>query len=208
MTNILIHGLGQDRYSWNVTNRYLAAQRIQAHCPNLFDLTDRCPTDYMTLFHQFAVYCNSYDFPLNLCGLSLGGLLALDYTKAYPDRVQSLILIGTPYHIPKHLFKLQNLMFQLMPSTTFEQMGFPKNDFIHLVQSMSTLDITKNLAQLSCDTLILCGQKDVVNMKSAVDLQKHIPNSHCHLIKHSGHEVNIDNPTLLAQCIADFWQGR
>lgn len=206
MTTILIHGLGQNRYHWNTTNRYLAAYSIQTQCPNLFAFTNPCVTDYSTLYHQFATYCNAYDAPLNLCGLSLGGVLALDYAKAYPDRVRSLILIGTPYHIPKHLFKLQNLMFQLMPSTIFEQMGFPKNDFIHLVQSMTHLDMTKDLAQLSCKTLILCGQKDVVNLKSAIDLQKHIPNSHCHFIKHSGHEVNIDNPLALAQCIADFWQ--
>lgn len=206
MTNILIHGLGQNRYSWNATNRYLNAQDIQTYCPDLFNLTGYCTKDYNTLYHQFATYCNTYETPLNLCGLSLGGVLALDYVKANPERVHSLILIGTPCHIPKHLFKIQHLMFRLMPSTIFEQMGLPKSDFIHLVQSMAHLDFAKDLAQISCETLILCGQKDIVNMKSAINLQKHIPNSRYHLIKNSGHEVNIDNPLALAKCIADFWQ--
>lgn len=207
MTNILIHGLGQNRYHWNTVNRYLKAHDIQTYSPDLFTSTNHHATNYTTLYHQFAAYCNTYKTPLNLCGLSLGGVLALDYAKTNPEKVRSLILIGTPYHIPKHLFKLQNLMFQLTPSTVFEQMGLPKSNFIHLVQSMAHLDIAKDLTQISCETLILCGQKDITNMKSAVDLQKHIPNSRCHLIKNSGHEVNIDNPLVLAQYIADFWQG-
>lgn len=206
MTNILIHGLGQNRYSWNATKRYLAAQHIQIHCPTLFDLIDHATTDYRTLYQYFAAYCNAYDEPLNLCGLSLGGVLALDYAKEYPDKVHSLVLIGTPYHIPKALFGLQSVLFHLMPSAIFEQMGTTKNDFITLITSMATLDIPKDVDRLHCPTLILCGQKDIVNMKSAVDLQKHLPNSRCHLIENSGHEVNIDNPAALAQCLADFWK--
>ena len=52
--------------------------------------------DYNSLFNEFTDYCNSFDGKLNLCGLSLGGILSLHYAKRFPNKVNSLILIGTP----------------------------------------------------------------------------------------------------------------
>ncbi len=56
------------------------------------------------LYNTFSDFCNNQKRKLNLCGLSLGGVLALDFVKEYPEKVNSIILIGTPYKIPKALF--------------------------------------------------------------------------------------------------------
>lgn len=34
-----------------------------------------------------------------------GGILALDYVKKYPEKVNSIIIIGTPYDIPQSSFQ-------------------------------------------------------------------------------------------------------
>ena len=206
MENILIHGLGQTNQSWNEVSGYLRKNGIETVCVNLFEITPRDFNDYKAMYHTFANFCNNQKGKLNLCGLSLGGILALDFVKEFPEKVNSIILIGTPYKIPKVLFKFQNLIFKIMPKSTFEKMGCSKKEFITLVNSMNDLDIVKSLEKINCRSLILCGVKDNVNMKSTELLKKNIKNSQFKVISNSGHEVNRDNPKELADEIFVFWQ--
>ena len=70
---------------------------------------------------------------------------------------------------------------------------------------MNDLDIVKKKKKINCRSLILCGVKDNVNMKSAELLKKNIKNSQFKVISNSGHEVNRDNPKELADEIFVFW---
>lgn len=205
MGNILIHGLGQNETSWNLVETELKNNNIKVEKPNLYSIIKNEKINYTTMFQKFADYCNSFDDKLNLCGLSLGGILALDYAKKFPDKVNSIILVGTPYKIPKILFKIQGIIFHLMPKATIEKIGCSKKDFISLVNSMSDLDIASNLDKVKCKTLILCGVKDNQNMESAKLLNKNIKGSSFRTIANSSHEVNIDNPKELSNIIYDFW---
>ena len=205
MGNILIHGLGQNETSWNLVETELKNNNIKVEKPNLYSIIKNEKINYTTMFQKFADYCNSFDDKLNLCGLSLGGILALDYAKKFPDKVNSIILVGTPYKIPKILFKIQGIIFHLMPKATIEKIGCSKKDFISLVNSMSDLDIASKLDKVKCKTLILCGVKDNQNMESAKLLNKNIKGSSFRTIDNSSHEVNIDNPKELSKIIYDFW---
>lgn len=206
MKNILIHGLGQNSESWDNTSMYLKENNIDIVCPDLFEITKNTSKDYKMLYNTFSDFCNNQKEKLNLCGLSLGGVLALDFVKEYPEKVNSIILIGTPYKIPKALFKLQGLIFHIMPKRVFEKMGCSKREFLTLVNSMSNLDIAKDLETIKCNSLIICGDKDNANMENAKLLNKSIKNSKFKVINNSSHEVNIDNPKELANIIYDFWK--
>lgn len=208
MKNILIHGLGQNEVSWNKVEEELKSNNIKVETPSLYSMLKDITSDYDTLYKHFVNYCNGFDEKLNLCGLSLGGILALHYAKEFPDKVNSLILIGTPYKIPKFLFKVHGLIFKIMPRSTFEKIGCEKKDFISLVNSMSNLDIEINLDKVTCKTMILCGVKDNQNMESAKLLNKSITKSSFKIIDNSSHEANVDNPKELANTIYDFWKDR
>ena len=74
MEYIFIHGLGQTEQSWdNVITQFEA---IQVHCPNLKKLLTSQDATYENLYGSFKKYFNNFSEPLNLCGLSLGGILA------------------------------------------------------------------------------------------------------------------------------------
>ncbi len=206
MKNILIHGLGQNDTSWNMVSDKLEKNGIKVETPNLYSMIKDKSFDYNFLFNEFMDYFNSFDGKLNLCGLSLGGILALHYAKRFPNKVNSLILIGTPYKIPKFLFKVQGIIFHLMPKSTFEKIGCLKKDFITLVNSMSNLDMASDLDKIECRTLILCGEKDNQNMEDARLLNNNIKNSEFKIIKNASHEVNIDNPDETFNMINDFWR--
>ncbi len=208
MINILVHGLGQDEKSWNEVKNQLNNNGINVETPNLFSIVKNYQVNYENMYKTFADYCNSFNEKINLVGLSLGGVLAIDYITEFPEKVNSIILIGTPYEIPKNIFTIQNIIYKFMPKRIFEKMGCPKKDMISLLDSMKNLSIPEKAQNIKINTLIICGEKekDNINMKSAKQLNKVIKNSKFKIIENAGHEANIDNPIELASTIYDFWK--
>ena len=141
MTNILVHGLGQTEQSWDKVIEELNKSNIEVSNPNLFNLAKNYQINYENIYRTFADYCDSFKDKINLCGLSLGGILAIDYAIEHPEKINSIVLIGTPYEIPKKMLKLQNFIFKFIPKKTFDSMGISKNNFINLTNSMYNLDI-------------------------------------------------------------------
>ena len=64
--------------------------------------------------------------PLCICGLSLGALLALDFTIRHGNKVDSLVLIGAQYKVPTLLIDFQNLLFRCMPASVLITWGYQK----------------------------------------------------------------------------------
>ena len=205
MKNILIHGLGEDNKSWDKVKEYLRVYNYNVICPNLFDILKNDSYEYNNLYGAIEEQINNCNDKVNLCGLSLGGIVALDYAKNHPEKVNSLILIGVPYVIPKLLFSIQTFVFKLMPQSNFLKLGLKKDEFINLLKSMKNLKINDELEQVNCRTLLLCGKEDKLNIKSGKLFNEKIKNSKFEIIKNSGHEINIDNPKDLGQIISEFW---
>ena len=91
--------------SWEEIKNKLEIKNAQVKTPNLYKLLKNSQSNYKNLYKVFEDYCNNLkDNELNLCGLSLGGVLAIDYAIKYPQKVKSLILIGVPYKNTKSYF--------------------------------------------------------------------------------------------------------
>ena len=207
MENILIHGLGQNEKSWEFIEKNLKKEEIKVKCPNLFDLMEDKEFNYQNLYKEFSNYCNNIKGQMNLCGISLGGILSLNYAKENIEKVNSLILIGVPYDIPKKLFKIQNIIFRIMPKNVFNQIWCKKEECISLLKSMENLDIKKNLNKIECNTLIICGENDKANLESSKLLHKYIETSELEIIENCKHEVNREKPEELSNIICRFWNN-
>lgn len=207
MSIVFIHGLGQNSSSWAQTLSYLREQQ-QIECPDLFILLRGKEATYVNLYKSFVDFCDSIDEPLDLCGLSLGGILALNYAIDYPHKVKSIALIGIQYEMPKLLLKFQNKIFKFLPNSTFEEIGLKKSDFIQLTNSMLNLHFTDQLMAISCKALIVCGEKDYVNKKASKKIAELIPAAVLQLIPRAGHEVNVQAPKALAEILEDFLRTR
>ena len=204
MTYILLHGMGQNASSWNETISFLP-NTSEIVCPELSDFFSEGNCYYSKMYTAFCDYCNNFSEPLNLCGLSLGAVLALNYAIDYPRRVKSLILIAPQYDMPKFLLKVQNVLFKFMPESQFKDIGLTKKDFITLTNSMADMDFTSGLEKVSCPVLVLCGEKDNVNKKAAVKVAEKLSKAKFSTIENSGHEVNIDNPNGLAKAMKELY---
>ena len=203
MTTVLLHGLGQGPESWDGTAKKLNGEVLR---PDLFAPVRGGTVTWKGIYRAFAGYCAELDRPLRLCGLSLGGVLALQYALEHPERVEALALAGTQYVMPKGLLKLQNGIFRLMPHGVFRQMGMPKGDVIDLTNSMLDLDFREALGRISCPALVLCGERDKANRKAARGLQAGIPGAELAWIPGAGHEANLDAPEALAEALRDFFR--
>ena len=199
---LFLHGLGQGPDSWRAVAERLTG--VDAVIPDLGAmLAGRA--DYLALRGALFAVCAAEKAPLHLCGLSLGGVLALAYAAHRPERVASLVLIGTPYTMPKRLLKLQDLLFAITPRTAFESLGLTKRQMRGLSLSMATLEIPALLPRVRCRTLVLCGEKDRANRKAARQLQEGLSNAAMQTIDGAGHEANREAPEALSAALAAFY---
>lgn len=203
MKHILIHGLGQDASSWNETISYMM-DKDNIICPELSLFLKEKEASYSNLYKAFSEYCDNISGQLNLCGLSLGAVLALNYVIDNPKKVNSLVLIAGQYEMPKTLLKLQNILFKFIPEKSFSSMGMSKNDFIKLTTSMMNLNFNEGLNNISCPVLLICGEKDTPNKKATRHLSESMSKSEIKFIKGAKHEVNNDNPKELGEILNDF----
>ena len=203
MKYILLHGMGQNASSWDKTISFLP-NNTETVCPELSDFFTEGNCYYSKMYSSFCEYCNNFPEPLNLYGLSLGAVLALNYAIDFPQRVKSLILIAPQYDMPKFLLKVQNVLFKFMPESQFKDIGLTKKDFITLTNSMADMDFTSGLENVSCPVLVLCGEKDNVNKKAAIKIAEKLSRAKFSTIENSGHEVNINNPKGLAKAMEEL----
>ena len=205
MQQIFLHGLGQTGESWGKTVEKLQTAE-HVICPDLAKILQGNCATYQNLYEAVSEICEQSAEPINLCGLSLGGVLALHYTIEHPEKIHSLVLIAPQYKMPKNILRVQNALFQLMPNAAFQPTGFEKKEFIQLCRTMMKLDFSNSLSKISCPTLVIYGEKDSTNRKAAVKLASILTNAEMREIAGAGHEVNVDAPEKLAEALSGFYR--
>lgn len=169
MKQIYLHGLGQNPDSWSKVIEQLEAAE-HSMCPDLSELVQGQDTTYQNLYAAFSAMCDEIEEDICLCGLSLGGVLALNYAIEHPEKIKGLVLIATQYKMPKKLLRVQNAIFRFMPKSMFQQTGFGKSDFLKLCNTMMELDFSDSIYNVSCPTLVIYGEKDRANKNASIEL--------------------------------------
>ena len=206
MKYLYLHGLGQNPDSWN---RVIKETKVSESSVNLSltEMLEGKSATYKELYSAFSSECDKENDGIVLCGLSLGAVLALNYAIDHPDKVMALVLIAAQYKMPEKLLKVQNILFHLMPNSSFKKMGFKKADVISLCGTMAELDFRDSLYKVSCPVLIVCGEKDNANKKASKELCHYLNNSYFHELMKTGHEANIEAPEELANVLQRFYDS-
>lgn len=204
MLRIFLHGLGQTPASWEKTIAGLNDPE-ESLCPDLAELLRGKEAAYENLYAAFSEACERTEGKIDLCGLSLGGVLALHYAIEHPGKVNSLALIAAQYKMPVNLLRLQNFLFRFMPKSSFQQTGFGKGEFMALCKTMMALDFSPSLGEVSCPVLVIYGEKDSANKKAALELTDNLKNAQLQVIPGAGHEINLEAPEKLAEVLRNFF---
>lgn len=104
------------------------------------------------------------------------------------------------------MFSIQNVIFKFLPQSIFDNMAFNKKDTFILGKSMKKLDFSNKVQEIKCPTLIVCGEKDSANIKSAYYLSENIKNAKLKIIENTGHVVNEEKPQILAKVLEKFYK--
>ena len=204
MKQIYLHGLGQNPDSWSKVIEQLEAAE-HSMCPDLSELVQGQDTTYQNLYAAFSAMCDEIEEDICLCGLSLGGVLALNYVIEHPEKIKGLVLIATQYKMPKKLLRVQNAIFRFMPKSMFQQTGFGKSDFLKLCNTMMELDFSDSIYNVSCPTLVIYGEKDRANKNASIELANMLIDAELQVFNGVGHEINIEAPDKLEETLRVFF---
>lgn len=204
MKQIYLHGLGQNPDSWSKVIEQLEDAE-HSMCPDLSELVQGQDTTYQNLYAAFSAMCDEIEEDICLCGLSLGGVLALNYAIEHPEKIKGLVLIATQYKMPKKLLRVQNAIFRFMPKSMFQQTGFGKSDFLKLCNTMMELDFSDSIYNVSCPTLVIYGEKDRANKNASIELANMLIDAELQVFNGVGHEINIEAPDKLEETLRVFF---
>lgn len=205
MKTIFLHGLGQNAHDWDRVTALIPKGDFE--CPSLFP-TSGNPCTYSELLSSLTKQFAEEQEPFCICGISLGAVLALDYTIQHSDHVASLVLIACQYKVPNWLVDLQNIMFRCIPESGFRDIGLSKSDTIEFASSMRNLDFSNRLKAVTCPTAVVCGEKDRANRQASRRLNALLPQSELVWVSGVGHEVNQYAPEAITEVLNRYERYR
>jgi 3-oxoadipate enol-lactonase len=160
--------------------------------------------------------------PFDLCGLSLGALMALRYAGDHPERVRRLAVCAGIARLPWHFRGLQYGIagiVRVLPSARVRKglvAGLPEENREAALEEIAHVDArtashtlrtaaTFKLERLPpMPTLVLCGERDRVNAKLSRRLAATLPRARFEIIPAAGHVANLDNPEAFNRLLREF----
>ncbi|MCK0473257.1 alpha/beta fold hydrolase [Halalkalibacter sp. APA_J-10(15)] len=165
-----------------------------------------------------------------LCGLSMGGHISLQTAIRYPERVEALILIGTPFTnsfnwyekllVPINRFSTRlipmkvagriqaNMLSKFNPhNKNYIEEAFnmiEKNNWTRVWDAVTRMESGTDLVKVKCPTLLLQGDHDTMIMRQQKAMLEKITHSQLKIIKDAHHATNLDNPEEVNRVIQEF----
>ena len=115
------------------------------------------------------------------------------------------MLSGTQYKLNTNLlYRLQILLFRLIPKHVFEKQGANKQHMLQIFTELKTLNLTDTAKTCPLPSLVICGSKDGANQASSKKLANLLAKGHYQEIADGGHTLNTQKPNELAQAVKEF----
>ena len=200
MKLIFLHGLGQSAESWKEVQELLADYPSEA-----IELFPSGVATYQEAKESIYQHLSEETEPFVLIGLSLGAALTLELSSYDLPNLQGLVLSGCPLKLAGNiLFKIQLMIFKLLPKSFFEKRGANKALMVGVSEELKTLDLTDIAGICPYPTLLICGSKDKPNLSSMRSLHKLISESQFQIIPDGPHVLNKEKPKEFAEITRSF----
>ena len=233
---VFINALGTDLRIWDGV-----VPHLMDRCPVLrFDkrghgLSDCPPAPYT--IHDFSTDMLGLLDQLNISqaiivGISVGGMIALDFAASWPERVRSMVLcdtapiIGTADLWNDRIDKLREhgmgsiaeAILARWFAPTFKKKSpavyqgcynmltrMPVDGYTGTCEAIRDADLTEATRTIEVHTLILCGTEDASTPPDLVrGLVELMPDAEFQEIPDAGHSTCIEQPDLVAEQIERF----
>ena len=200
MKLIFLHGLGQSAESWKEVQELLVDYPSEA-----LELFPSGVATYQEAKERIYQHLSEETEPFILVGLSLGAALALELSSYDLPNLQGLVLSGCPLKLAGNiLFKIQLMIFKLLPKSFFEKRGANKALMVGVSEELKTLDLTDIAEICPYPTLLICGSKDKPNLSSMNALHRLLTNLQFQIIPDGPHVLNKEKPKEFAEITRSF----
>lgn len=233
---VFINSLGSDLRIWeNVIPTFADDFRILRYDKYGHGLSDIAPSPFnirdhaATLTHLLDAY--EIDKAV-IVGISVGGMIAMDFAVQNPDSTQALVLldtfptIGTPEMWNTRINTLRERGMESLGNTILERWfsptfntkdpaayrGYynmltrmPVAGYTGTCEAIRDADLTQAAKTIKAPTLVLCGAEDASTPPDLVrGLTEIIPNSRYVEIEAAGHLPCVEQPQATANAIGEF----
>ena len=200
MKLIFLHGLGQSAESWKEVRNLLTDYPSEA-----IELFPSGVSNYQQAKERVYQHLAQETEPFILVGLSLGAALALELSSYDLPNLRALVLSGCPLKLAGNiLFKIQLMIFKLLPESFFEKQGADKTLMVGVSEELKTLDLTQIAQNCHYPSLLICGSKDLPNLISMRKLYQLLPQAQFQIIPDGSHTLNTAKPKEFAEKTKSF----
>jgi 3-oxoadipate enol-lactonase len=229
---VFLHGVGSDKSVWHPQLRHFGAERraIAFDYPGYGD-NDPAPPG-TTRDHYAAAILSALTAlgieRAHVCGLSLGGVVAIALHHAAPERCVSLILADT---FAKHPDGVGIYERSVAASENMRGLAEGRADVLlaqpadpavrdEVVETMARIDPAAfrigaeavwladqagRAAAIQAPALILCGTEDKVTPPElSRELARIVPGSRYEAVEHAGHLTNLEQPEAFNRIVGKF----
>jgi pimeloyl-ACP methyl ester carboxylesterase len=171
--------------------------------------------------------------PVNLVGISMGGMVAFQLSLDCPDLVEKLVVVNTlpevnlsslraRWEIGQRYF-LTRLLGMRLTGRILSRRVFPdfgheelrnkfafrwaQNDpdvYMATVRGILGWSVQERLGSIQCPTLVVAGENDFIPLEAKKSFMRQIPESMMKVMPGSGHASPADRPEEFNRIVLDF----
>jgi pimeloyl-ACP methyl ester carboxylesterase len=143
--------------------------------------------------------------PVHLCGLSLGGVIAVRVAARLGHQVASLTVTGTPV-VPRRDFPSALRMYRRLPAPLLPMFSdvAGRREWLRMLDELEATDLRDYLPLVTAPTLVVCGSRDWRAVPAACELAKGIPAGRVWIAPHQGHNWPATAPELFSKVVTGF----
>jgi 3-oxoadipate enol-lactonase len=227
---VLLHGMGTGASAWQPQldalseSYHVLAPFLPGYgsSPGLFNLSEAREAVASLIEKRVQA-------PVHLCGLSLGALVALDVAHTHPKLVRSLVLSAGFVFLSKEMIEQRRASAKAI--RTFEPSTFADKVLPQLIQDVPEsfqmqalqeiggltpeslaglialeFDARDWIYSISAPALVLCGDKDEINLPLSQELAEQLPRATFETVPSAGHVANLDAPEAFTSKLQRFVQ--
>ncbi|PLT35677.1 alpha/beta hydrolase [Bacillus sp. V5-8f] len=230
-TLVFIHGLGEIKEGWS--RQFELADQYHLLIPDLRGHGENDTQEGITI-QNFAKDIVSLLDELNIesaniCGMSMGGIVAQEIYRQAPERCLSLVLVSTfhyaPLHFGKVIYHIRKARTQLFSPTQqkvlaaktclyswqrdgeeFYKYYKPKKiGYVQSLEACLSVDNRDLLARIKVPTLVIgCLYDSIIPVWVQIFMHKEIPDSNLVIFKNSGHIAKLEVTEKFNQALRHF----
>jgi len=227
---ILLPGLFAGSWIWERTRARLTGggRATVAGC-HPYALYDRAQTTLVALTRHLGDFLDRHQIAsATLLANSFGGLVALAFARRHPERVNALVLSGTPglgdetnlgvgaprkltrdyaFQLADHLFYDRATITDAMVDATFAAVTQPgaRRNIVRLLRVARTARLEQWLGEVNVPTLLLWGAEDrVTPVAPWRTVAGRLPAARLVTVARCGHSPIVERPDDFCSLVAPF----